>query len=78
MDPKRALSLFLILLALTVGGCTTRSPLSQAVDAEFTLETAIGDADSQRCIQNIRGIFPQLIIKPKEKKLCTRTSSKSH
>ena len=43
MNPKRALSLFLILLALTVGGCTTRSPLSQAVDVEFTLETAMRD-----------------------------------
>jgi nitrite reductase (NO-forming) len=43
MNLKRSLSLFLILLALTVGGCTTQSPLSQAIDAEFTLETAMRD-----------------------------------
>jgi nitrite reductase (NO-forming) len=43
MNPKRALSLFLILLALTVGGCTTQSPFSQEVDVEFTLETAMRD-----------------------------------
>lgn len=44
MNPKHDLSLFLILLTLTVGGCTTRSPLSQAVDTEFTLETSMRDA----------------------------------
>lgn len=43
MNPKRALSVFLILLTLMVAGCTTQSPLSQAVDLEFTLETAIRD-----------------------------------
>jgi nitrite reductase (NO-forming) len=43
MNPKRALFLFLIVVALIVGGCTTQSPLSQAVDAQFTLETAMHD-----------------------------------
>lgn len=43
MNPKHALSLFLILLALTGGGCTKQSPFSQAIDVEFTLETALRD-----------------------------------
>jgi len=41
MDPKRAFSLTLILLSLAVGGCGSQPPSPQAVDAEFTLQTAM-------------------------------------
>jgi nitrite reductase (NO-forming) len=41
MNPGRALSLLLILLALAVGGCHPRPPAPPAVDAEFTLKTAL-------------------------------------
>lgn len=40
MNPRRVLSLFLILLALATGGCKTQHP-SQAVDVAFTLKTAM-------------------------------------
>jgi len=43
MKPKRAFSLFLMLLALIVGGCTTQSPRSQAAGVEFTLQTVMRD-----------------------------------
>jgi nitrite reductase (NO-forming) len=41
MNPRCAVSLLLILLALAVGGCRTQPPAPQAVDAEFTLKTAM-------------------------------------
>jgi nitrite reductase (NO-forming) len=44
MNPRRALSVLLILLALAAGGCKTQPP-PQAVDAEFTLKTAMLDGN---------------------------------